>query len=350
MLRAATSLAVDALPSDREGERWTLATHWNDRWAYVTQSTANEFYVCIVETGKTKKSILLPEKPTALSLYREFLYFGLGHRLAFVDLRTDTKLIELYHRKNMDEGKSYDLLVHDFGRLLAVDDFISPIYADWFHLNHDGFPRRRADWVFPDMINGHVKRVLFAPGNDSKYTLGALYILGSFSVLTGQGQLISAHAIRGDALETTRGRAVNGGYTTGKERVREEFISMETGRPIFAASPSSGWDGLVDGKKFTWWTSIALTQDKKEIALAAGTRGLLILNADFHPTSLAEKVDVGGECLDVVVHSAGLIALIRSEKQYALAVLRRKETKKKQKKWQVVRRYQLSNAYHKFIN
>ncbi|MFO7563429.1 MAG: hypothetical protein R6X02_12360 [Enhygromyxa sp.] len=292
----------------RVGEALEIPTlpyeNWPDHFRVIAaHGGGDEFVVAHDEALQLRRvsdessvEVELGGTAAALHMVGDRVFVGQGNRVLLVDFgASPAKLRELRHRPEM-RFKAYDLFAHDGGWLIAIDDVVTPIFADSFELR-DGEVQHRAGFELPGAINGHYQYALLharGPG------LGTLYAIIPYGIMSGSGHDLVALPMR-DAAPTidTASLIVNGGGKNGIP-VLEEHVPRGRGEPQ-----------LLAGDRFTAWTGLARVEAEGggRLLIAAGERGLLTLADDFDGSSRPIELDIGGSCLDVFSEGARVFVL-----------------------------------------
>jgi len=285
-----------ALPdSGWQGHYRTVAAHAGPRWVRA-QEKGGQFALVLGDArGGAPRSIDVDGEPTALHLRGDMLLVGLGKRLGWIDLAAaHPRFQELVARDH--EYKSYDLFAASGDRVVAVDDVVMPMVADWLSVEGKT-PRRIADWRLPGVINGHYTHAALR-ARAAGFTL---YLLAPYGIMDGSGHDLVAVPVEGDRLIFDKELTLQNGRN-GATPVIEEHVDRGTGKAV----------ELVAGSEVTEWTGLAIDPEDGRLLIAAGKRGLLLLPAEFKSDTRGVLVDLGGECRDVAVRGGAPIALVAS--------------------------------------
>jgi hypothetical protein len=287
------------------GHYRTVAAHAGPRWVHGEAVSGGFRLVLGDARGGAPRSIEVDGEPTALYIHREALFVGLGRRLGWFDLAAGKPVFgELVAREH--QFKAYDLFARSGDRLVAVDDVVMPMFADWFDVSGKA-PRRVADWSLPGVINGHYTHAALHPAAGGDFTL---YLLAPYGIMDGDGHDLVAVPVRGDKLVFEEGLTLQNGKN-GPTPVIEEHVSRDSGKTF----------GLVAGSEATDWTGLAVDPASGRLLIAAGTRGLIVLPGDFTSTSKGTLVELGAPCRDVAVRGGLLVALVGDDKKSELVIL-----------------------------
>ena len=297
---------VQALPDTNwPGHYRTVAAHAGPRWVHVEAKSGGFRLVIGDARGGAPRSMDLNGEPTALHLWRDWLFVGLGPRLGWTDLAGQAGFQELVARDH--QYKAYDLFARSGDRLVAIDDVVMPMVADWFALGGGKAPKRLADWSLPGVINGHYTQAALHPAAGGDFTL---YLLAPYGIMDGNGHDLVAVPVRGDKLVFEEGLTLQNGKN-GPTPVIEEHVSRDSGKTF----------GLVAGSEITDWTGLAVDPDSGRLLIAAGTRGVIVLPGNFTSASTGTMVELGGPCRDVAVRGGLLVARVGDDKKSELVIL-----------------------------
>lgn len=263
-----------------------------------------------LQAGKNLSEIKLEvDAVTALMAVGNDLFIGAGMSVGRLSLG-DSSFQVLADRKSGFAGKAYDLFARDGRTVVAIDDLVTPIWADL--LWPEGGAWKREPWTLPSFING-TYRLAAVHLDDKNDKNGTLYAIGSYGIQSGNGQDLTRLAIVGGKLQVKEGAILNGGMGDDLP-VLEEHIDRGTDKV----------EKIIAGKNVTPWTGLALVKGKSgavnEVAIAAGTRGLLVVPADFGRTSKARVVQLG-HVYDVANIGDQIIALTKGIEDGASTVL-----------------------------
>jgi len=284
-----------ALPqSSWQGHFRTVAAHDGARWVRGEDKGGRYALVIGDARGGAARTIDIEGEPTSLHMHGDALYVGLGRRVGWIDLAARQPAFrELAAHEH--EFKAYDLFVRAGDRLVAIDDVVMPMVADWFAVGEKA-PRRLADWRLPGVINGHYDLAALQADGAGGFTL---YLIAPYGIMDGSGHDLVALPVRGDKLVFQDDLVLQNGRG-GPTPVLEEHVDRGSGKPV----------SLVAGSEVTDWTGLAIDPDSGRLLVAAGKRGLIVLPGDFTAQSKGQLVDLGGECRDVAVRGGALVALV----------------------------------------
>jgi hypothetical protein len=240
------------------------------------------------------RPVALPQQPSALHHVGDAALVGAGNTVGHVDLSQPTPAWAEIHRREDMRYKSYDVLVRAGAWLVAIDDVVTPIYADSFRLDDAGRPSHTAAWTLPGAINGRYAMAALSRAADRD---GVLYVVVPYGIMDGHGQDLAALPIRADALVHGPDIVLNATRTSDPP-VLEEHVSRRTGKP----------EKLAAGADYTAWRGLALHRGR--VLLAADARGLLVVPGEYTPDTRAAAVDVGGDCRDVLVDGDRTFVLV----------------------------------------
>jgi hypothetical protein len=238
--------------------------------------------------------------PAAVTLIGADVLLGQANTIAWIDLAADPPTrVELTRRDELF-GKAYDLFVRSGSWLIAIDDQVSPIWADGFRLGL-GQPERIQDLELPSAINGsYYAGQLVASGP----TDGVLYLLLHYGIMDGHGHDLTALTLRAGKLSVSSEVLINSSAGIDPP-VLEEHVDRRTDKPT----------KLAAGVDYSEWTQIAyaLAGGQPRLLISAGERGLLELPIDFGPTTKANVIELGGSVLDVIALGERTFTLVSSE-------------------------------------
>jgi hypothetical protein len=289
-----------------QGHFRTVAAHAGPRWVRAEVEDGRYQLAVGDARGGAARIIEVDGEPTALHMSGDHLLVGLGQRLGWMDLAAaKPRFLEIVARDH--EYKSYDLFAAAGDRVVAIDDVVMPMVADWLAVEGKA-PRRLADWKLPGVINGHYRHAALR-ARAGGFTL---YLVAPYSILDGSGHDLVAIPVEGDKLVFEDGLTLQNGRG-GPTPVLEEHVDRGAGVPI----------SLVAGSEVTAWSGLALDPADGRVLIAAGKRGLLVLPGNFSSESKATQVDLGGECRDIAVRGDTLVALVASAQTSELVILGR---------------------------
>lgn len=279
-----------------QGHYRTVATQDGERW--VSALAGNKLAISVVSSvsgGKPSYQLPIAVEPRGLHLVGDALFIGSPAAVGWIDLAAARPTyVELVKRDGYRE-KAYDLFVHDGDRLVAIDDEVMPMFADWFSLDPSGHPiKRLGDWKMPGVINGHYAHAALLPVGANKWTL---FVIAPYDILPGSGHDLAALPIEDDKLVFEPRLMLPDG--DGKTPVVEEHQPRGDGKRT-----------LLGGSTPTEWTGMAVAAGK--VVVAAGERGLMSLPARFPAgTTSATFTEVAASNVrDVREHAGKLLVLV----------------------------------------
>lgn len=269
--------------------------------------------------------------PAAVVLINDDVLLGQANTIAWIDLGAEPRTrVELTRRDELF-GKAYDLFVRSGSWLIAIDDQVSPIWADGFRLGL-GQPERIQDFELPSAINGsYYAGTLVASGA----TDGVLYLLLHYGIMDGHGHDLTALGIRDGKLTVSSEVLINSSAGIDPP-VLEEHVDRGTQQPV----------KLSAGTEYTEWTAVAHVPDGEQsrLLISAGARGLFELPLEFGPQTKAKVIDLGGAVLDVLVLGERVFALVTIEQPSLHSELLELSLA-----GAVERRTALPEVYHRFV-
>jgi hypothetical protein len=237
--------------------------------------------------------------PAAVTLIGDDVLLGQANTIAWIDLAAEPKArVELARRDEMF-GKAYDLFVRSGSWLIAIDDQVTPIYADGFRLGPKQ-PERIQDFALPSAINGsYYAAELVASGPAD----GKLYLLLHYGIMDGHGHDLTVLPIRDGKLTVSSEVVINSSVSEDPP-VLEEHVDRGTRKP----------EKLAAGSDYSEWTQIAYVPGAQpRLLISAGVRGLFELPIDFGPQTKAKVIELGGSVLDIMVLGERAVALVSVE-------------------------------------
>lgn len=309
------------------GTRYVVAQGEGERWSLEVWPLEGASPIATAALGKAQ--------PAAAMLVGDDALIGQGGAVTWIDLAAPAAAVPVRERADMF-GKAYDVFLRSGAWVIAVDDVVTPIYADGFRLG-GAKPEHVQDFVLPSAINGsYYAGTMLARGPAD----ATLYLLLGYGIMDGHGHDLTALQIRAGKLAAPEGVILNSSARTDPP-VLEEHVSRGTGLP----------ETLAYGEIYSEWTQVAhapaVPGGSPRLLISAVERGLLELPLEFGPTSKAKAIDVGGKALDVIVLGGRVYVLVevseplvRSE-LVELALLPEGAT--------VERRTALPEVYHRFV-
>lgn len=295
----AESMEAPALPLQNwPGHFRTAAAFDHGLWARAEQTSAPDVKpathrVVVRHLGGGAGAEVAIEvgaaQPAALHLAAGGLFLGSAGRVAWTDLGRPAAPTTLVERDM--QYKEYDLFVRDGDRVLAIDDVVTPMLADWFRVGPGRAPERLGDFTMPGLINGHYDLAALVPGPGPDEW--RVYVVAPYGIMSGWGHELAVLPIRKDKLDVPERMLLNGG-AGGAGVGQEEHVDRGTGKP----------ERLTTGTEFTAFTGLAVAPDG-HVLVAAGARGVLV----FAATLAGAPTVLPGSCHDVIVFEGRLFAL-----------------------------------------
>jgi hypothetical protein len=269
---------VEAVPIENRPDHFASVAGHGGGARWVTQRPASEGVELVeldVADPAHAVAVKLPKAAAAVHVIGASAIVGIGNGLHWVDLGEASPKPELLLERALPGGKAYDVFVRDGGWLFAIDDVVTPIYADTFRVQPDGSLVHEQGFELPSMINGRYHAgVLSAAGKDS----GTLFVLGGYGIMSGHGQDLAALPVEAGRPKHDGELVINSTVSTDPP-VLEEHVDRGTDKP----------EKLVAGTEFTPWPDVELAgAGDKCLLLPAGTRGLLGVPAVFTPDTKAQ--------------------------------------------------------------
>lgn len=277
-------------------------------------------------------------QPTALHRVGRALFLGVLEeetpRLGWLDL--DEKMPsfrELNTHGKLPRFKAYDLFARSGSRLLAIDDVVTPIYADWIELDAQGHPSHSEPWTLPSFINGHYTLAALTPSGKGLWNL---FAVGRYGIMSGSGHDLVRMTVQNRTLKESGVRTINSSLGGSSELpVIEEHVPRGTMTKELR----------ITGDRFTEWTGLAFDPSSDQVLVAAGDRGLFSFASSLPKTTTPTVIDVGGECHDVRLLEPGIaLALVSKEGRTTLVVIRFSD-----KTPSVIARHELSGSFRRFV-
>jgi hypothetical protein len=263
----------------------------------VTASKGDEWALDVRDPSETeptppRRVALGAYQPTAVQVVRDTMYVGAreadGRALVvWADLLEPAATLHVLSTVDGHTKKAFDLFAVSGRRLLAIDDVVWPVLADWVELDPRGRPVRTVRWSLPPFANGSYHHATVAGRGNDTFTI---YALGAYSIMSGWGQDLVVMDVRGDQLATSD-ESVNGGSPR-----RDSVVVLEEHSP---RTKTDGARTLLAGDSMTDWTGVAVAAKADRVLVASGSRGLLSFAIAMPPASRPDVVAVDGKCLDV---------------------------------------------------
>jgi hypothetical protein len=267
--------------------------------------------------------------PSAVMLIHNHIFLGQANTIGWIDLDAEATIrVELTRRQELF-GKAYDLFVRSGPWVIAIDDEVSPIWADGFRLG-PGQPERIQDFALPSAINGsYYAGELVASDADD----GVLYLLLHYGIMDGHGHDLTALTIRDGKLTVPSDVLINSSDGSNPP-VLEEHVDRGTDKPV----------KLAAGTDYTEWSQIAYVPGAQpRLLISAGARGLFELPIEFGPQSKADVIDLGGSVVDVMLIRERVYALVNNATSELV------ELSLQPVGGVVERRTALPDLYHRFV-
>ena len=273
--------------------RW-VAAHGGGA-TFITQRPKGEGWELVrfdVAKSWAEKTVSLPGPADGMHLAGAVAWIGIGNRVLQVDFNADAPRLEPLVERKLASSKAYDLFVRTRDTLFAIDDMVSPMYADSFQLQGDGTAKHVAGFELPGVING-----IYVAG---AYDNSNLYLIAEYGIMSGHGHDLAALPVEGGKTKHGGDVILNSTVST-DPMVLEEHVSRETDKP----------EKLAFGTEFTDWPSVEVlgTAATRRLLLPAGKRGLLSIPVGFTPETKAEVV-VPGSVQDVKVDATRVFVLV----------------------------------------
>lgn len=259
----------------------TARSQSNGRFARVERTGAA--YTLFVHEGLAdtapRRLDLGALEPHAMLVTEHGAWLGSVTKVSYVDLEASALGLDELVVRAIDDRKAYDVFARAGDRVVAIDDVVRPIYADFFRLNARGRPSHLAGWDMPALVNGRYTHAALVREAGDAHTL---YVVAPYGVLDGNGQVLASIPIEGNALGPVD-RVLNSGAS--RARVVEEHQSRAEHMPSH----------FLVGDELSLFTGIAISNDR--VLLPAGRRGLFVL-----PRALGVGVRADVVCADRFVH------------------------------------------------
>ncbi len=294
-----------------QGHYTFVAAHGGDGPFVVATGEAGAYVVELRESAAAERvrvsAAVGDTVPAALHLAGGLAFVGQGDRVTMIDFEATAPTPKLLRERPEMRFKAYDLFARDGAWLMAIDDEVTPIFADSIELAGAGAGAEvaaasvRAGLELPGVINGHYSlAILAATARDA----GTLYAVVDYGVMHGHGHDLAALPIRADVIAVPEGSLINDGAGTAMPLV-EEHVSRATGKPtqLAVGDHYSDWSGLARVPGVEGAPGVLL--------IAAGDRGLLWIREDFKSGDPMASLDIGGPCTDVVAEN-GRVWVLRA--------------------------------------
>ena len=290
----------------------TPVAKWDGRYRFSASLSGAVASHAVFRDGTwavERRSIAGGKEPAAISLAVDDisalmavgsnLFVGAGRRVGVVNVGADKPVFrQLAERQEMG-GKAYDLFARDGDLVVAIDDIVTPIWAELLSL-HDGV-KHLEPWTLPSFINGTYGAAILRISERNERN-GTLFAYGGYGIRSGHGYDLTRLEIRGGKLEVG-GDVILNSTRLEKPPVLEEHVSRSTGKA----------EKLIAGTEVTPWTGMAVhpaAGAPEQVLLAAGKRGLLVVPAAFDPDTKATVVaGLRGSVHDVTIIGATVYVL-----------------------------------------
>jgi hypothetical protein len=268
-------------------------------WAQV-ESAGKGFQVVLrdMKGGSVASAHVGDKPPAALHSLGKVFVLGQRNKVKWIDFRAAPPTVKTVLERPLPVYKHYDLFARQGDWLVAIDDVVSPIYADTFRVGKKLGLTHEEGLTLPGSINGSYTLAVLTR---SKAREGVLYTVVPYHIMSGYGHDLAA-------LKLSNGKAAWSGddvlqNSRGDPPVLEEHVS---GR-------GQGKADLVSGKAFTHWTGLTALPARKLLLVAAGTRGLLQIPMKFDRNTKGKALKLGARCLDVALLAGRLWVLVGGE-------------------------------------
>jgi len=321
-----------ALPMDNWPEHFVAVVSHDRAEHWVTPEIGEEGWALAHNrvTGERDRSVTILRPPDSVHLAGDVALVGIDNEVGYVDFTEETPKYTPIVQRAEAAFKAYDLFVRRGDWVVAIDDVVTPIYADTFRLGAS--PVHSQAWEMPSFINGsYILGALHRSDAES----GTLFAIGTYGIMDGSGQDLVALAIENGKLKAKREVTLNA-TPLSDPPVLEEHVSRRTGKP----------EKLAAGSDMTPWTGLDLLHAGREldrVLVAAGARGLLMISPSFGPETKAEVLDTGGECVDVVVDQRRVYLLVGGDSPAVAAY--EANPRELTPMWRI----SLSEPFHRFV-
>jgi hypothetical protein len=276
----------------------TVVSHdRSEHWVTPEAAEGGWILVHIRVTGERDGLATIDRPPDSVHLAGDVALIGIDNEVGFVDFAKKTPKYERLVQRPEVAYKAYDLFVRRGDWVVAIDDVVTPIYADTFRLGAK--PVHSQAWEMPSFING---RYVMGALHRSNEESGTLFAIGTYGIMDGSGHDLVALAVDQGKLKAG-GKVTLNATPLSDPPVLEEHVSSRTGKP----------EKLAAGAEVTPWTGLDLLyagEALDRVLVAAGARGVLMFPPSFGPQSKAEVLHAGGECSDVIVDRSRVYLLI----------------------------------------
>ncbi|MBI4613808.1 MAG: hypothetical protein HY720_09375 [Planctomycetes bacterium] len=238
------------------------------------------------------------EDATALLPDGDRCFAGGGGRFGEVDFSSEPPVLRVIRRLEPERGPAF--ILRSGRTVLAVSLYcpdpnsIHPLVQGWAHVFEVGSAGRidyRYTGALPDLYDTYYTGTIVHKGK--LYATTYYYHHGAVNSL----KVFDVVGLRGAGPED-----------------RPEVALHEEDEYRAGESPT-----LLAGDSFTRWGRLAILGE--QILIVAGTRGILALRLPVGQLSRANRIDVGGECLDLFVRGERVFALSKTDESVDLVVL-----------------------------
>ncbi len=285
--------------------------NWKDHFTFVVAHGGEERYAVSHRSGEdygvwwakigdadADQTVSLgPVAPASMMVAWRTVLVGIENRVGQVDFTADTPAYEVVLEREEMKFKAYDLFVRRGDMVVAIDDVVTPIYADSFRIDGRGRLTPLAAFSMPGIINGSY---VHAALHTTSAVRGTLYAITPYGIMDGNGQDLSRLPMTDGKTSFDEELTLN---STRHPNVLEEHVDRGTKKPT----------KLAAGTTYSAWTGLDLLERDGQlhsVLVAAGSRGLFVLPPDIGPDSKATPIDLGASCLDVKVVGDRVFALV----------------------------------------
>lgn len=307
-LRAEAPVSLAAIANPRWPDHYLApAAHGGGERFVAVAGEAEAWTLAVYQAGKSKPRQGIEfkgEHPAAMHLAGDKLLLGQANTVTFFDLGAERPRWTLLHTLEDMQFKAYDLFARSGDWLIAIDDVVTPIYADSFGLTANKAPKHEAGWQLPGAINGHYYAATLVPSGDGDTRDGTLYALVAYGIMSGNGHNLTALEIVDGELKFESGAIVNSG-AGGSLAVLEEHVDRGSGEP----------SKLLAGEDYSEWTALAHHRDAsgERLLLCAEARDILVAPTQFKGLSELPSIELEGDCLDLLVDGERLWVIVDPE-------------------------------------
>ena len=231
--------------------------------------------------GQTRAVIEIPSYPHAIHVLEEAVFLGIGPTVGWINFAAAAAAAAAAANNNesityeqliqrTESYKAYDLFARrDKDLLIAIDDIMSPFYADSFRL--DGpyhTPIHQNDWNLGTDVNF---RYMDAAVNDED-----LILLGRYHACHGHCWAQQLRRFNMDQLS-------NNNSTFYEPIILEEGESVDYDSVLDYSTINMDWNGFIIN-----------SNSDDEVVIASGDRGIIAVPSKFMPNSLKRVSSLGG--------------------------------------------------------